>query len=101
MVTYETITETIDALNKNGFTIDFNLGFDGAQSLQPTQSTIQQASDKFLIIEVHRFEGNTDPDDEAVVYAIESRDGGKGIFVNGYGVSSDSTYDGMIRNIAI
>lgn len=66
MVIYETITELIAALKKIAVTIDLNLGLGGAQSLQPIQ-IIPQASDKCKIIVVHRFEGNTDPDNEASV----------------------------------
>jgi hypothetical protein len=37
---------------------------------------------------VHRYEGESDPGDEAVVYAIESKKGIKGILVSGFGASS-------------
>jgi hypothetical protein len=90
MTFYDTITEAVDELKERGYEIDFNLGFN--------RNTFLPA-EKFKITEVHRFEGNTDPDDEAVVYAIESADGKKGILVNGYGVSSDSAIDNAIRNI--
>jgi hypothetical protein len=92
MVQYDTITEALEALKTRGYVIDFNLGFNGSAS---------EAESKYKIIEVHRFEGNTDPDDEAVVYAIESNDGRKGFFVNGYGVSSDPIFDDMIKSIDI
>lgn len=39
--------------------------------------------DKFEITQMYRFEGDTNPEDEAVVYAIESQDGHKGTLVNG------------------
>ena len=44
--------------------------------------------DELEIVEIHRFEGDTDPADEAVVYAIESTSGLKGVLINGYGASA-------------
>jgi hypothetical protein len=98
MTDYKTVSEAIDDLKKRGYTIDFNVGFDGVQS---HQSAISLAPDKFMITEVYRFEGETNPDDEAVVYAIESKDGHKGILVNGYGISSDPVNEQMIKKLTI
>lgn len=57
------------------------------------------SAEEFKITEVHRFEGNTDPADEAIVYAIESKDGIKGALVNGYGASSNPAIDKLIKNL--
>jgi hypothetical protein len=53
-------------------------------------------------VETYRFEGNTDPSDEAIVFAIESKNGKKGVLVNGYGISADAMSSDMaikLRNI--
>ena len=55
----------------------------------------------FEITEVYRFEGNSDPADEAVVYGIESNKGHKGILVNGYGPSSDPMSSEMAKKLSI
>jgi hypothetical protein len=94
MITYETLSEAINDLKSRGYTIDFNLGFNDNNSTAAS-------ADKFEITEVYRFEGDTDPDDAAVVYAIASRDGRKGILVNGYGISADAACDEMIRKLTI
>lgn len=98
ITTYTTVSEAISGLKSRGYTIDFNLGFNDKNS---RPDSVDAGTDKFEITEVYRFEGDTDPDDEAVVYAIESRDGRKGILVNGYGVSADAASDEMIRTLAI
>ena len=95
-----TLSEAINDLKKRGFTIDFNLGFNGIKSNNPMPST-SLAPDKFEITEVYRFEGETDPDDEAVVYAIESKEGYKGILVNGYGISADTFPGQLIKELTI
>lgn len=96
MYTYDTVTAAVNGLRQRGFTVDFNL----------KENCIVCHDDKFNpedfeITEVYRFEGNTDPADEAVVYAIESNKGHKGILVNGYGISSDPMTNEMARKLAI
>jgi hypothetical protein len=54
-----------------------------------------------VIVEVHRFEGETSSDDEAVVYGIETAKGNKGVLVNGYGISSEPLPNEFIRRIRV
>jgi hypothetical protein len=98
MFTYTTVSEAVNDLKNRGYTIDFNLGLNSIDSRPDSMMT---STDKLEITEVYRFEGETDPDDEAVVYAIESHDGRKGILVNGYGVSADAASDEMIKKLTI
>ncbi|HYK55265.1 MAG TPA: hypothetical protein VEV15_02230, partial [Flavisolibacter sp.] len=55
----------------------------------------------FEIKEVVRFEGNSDPGDEAIVYGIESNNGMKGVLVNGYGYSSEPIGEAIARKLSI
>ncbi|HEX5169699.1 MAG TPA: hypothetical protein VFW11_11035 [Cyclobacteriaceae bacterium] len=98
MRAFTTISEAVDDLQKRGYAIDFNVGYSGIRS---HETPFSLATDKFRITEVYRFEGDTDPADEAVVYAIESPAGYKGILVNGYGISSDPANDEIIKELAI
>jgi hypothetical protein len=52
-----------------------------------------------VITEVYRFEGDSDPGDEAIVLGIESATGIKGILVNGYGYSSEPVSDEIERKL--
>src|SRR5688572_18054209 len=96
MYTYDTVSAAISGLKKRGYTMDFNLD----------ENCIVCHEDKFdpgdfEIVEVYRFEGNTDPADEAIVYAIESSKGHKGVLVNGYGPSSDTMGAEMAKKLQI
>jgi hypothetical protein len=82
---YAAVSEAINELRKKGFTTDFNLE-ENCLVCHPDKFTV----DEFEIVDVYRYEGNTDPADEATVYAIESRSGLKGILVTGYGISADN-----------
>lgn len=96
MYTYDTVSAAVNGLKKRGFVMDFNLD----------ENCLVCHEDKFNpedfeIVEVYRFEGNTDPADEAVVYAIESNRGHKGILVNGYGPSADPMSAEMAKKLEI
>ena len=47
----------------------------------------------FEIVETFRYEGDSDPGDEATVYAIESKAGIKGVLVTGYSSASSIPFD--------
>ncbi len=96
MHTYDTVTAAVSGLKQRGYTKDFNL----------EENCIACHEDKyhpedFDITEVYRYEGNSDPADEAVVYAIEGKNGEKGILVNGYGISADKMSDEMVKKLTI
>ncbi len=84
MVNYDTVSEAINGLRERGFSVDFNLAENGLICNGKEYTLLD-----FEITEVHRFEGDTDPADEAVVYAVESiRNGIRGVLVTGYGISA-------------
>jgi hypothetical protein len=47
------------------------------------------APDQVRVINFFRFEGFSDPDDNAVLYLIETADGLKGTLVDAYGTYAD------------
>ena len=96
MYSYDTITDAVSGLRQRGYTKDFNL----------EENCIVCHEEKFHpedfeIVEIYRFEGNSDPGDEAVVYAIESKNGDKGILVSGYGISADEMSSEMVKKLSI
>jgi len=98
MHSYDTVSEAVNDLKKRGYTIDFNLE-EGKIVCNKTPLVLQPK--EFEITEVYRFEGDTDPADEAVVYAIESKHGQKGVLVNGYGPSADTMSDELVEKLKI
>jgi hypothetical protein len=95
-ISYDTVTEAVEGLRQRGFTVDFNLRENCLVCLDKSFDV-----NNFEIVEVYRFEGNSDPSDEAIIYAIESADGIKGVLVNGYGISSDAMSAEMARKLSI
>lgn len=96
MPDYDTLSTAINAMRANGFTEDFNL----AENCLICNGTRYMPED-FEITEVHRFEGPSDPADEAVLYGVESKGGVKGVLVNGYGYQSNPVTDAIARKLRI
>jgi len=88
MTTYETMNEAVNDLIKRGYEHDFNIEDD---SILNKKNDLRLSPEDFEIDEIYRFEGETDPGDENIVYAVSSKTHGlKGILVNAYGTYSDA-----------
>ncbi len=87
MESYDTLVEAIQGLKKKGFVHDFNLE---SHCLSCAPLNLELHPEDFEIIEHHRFEGMSDPNDNSVIYALQSKDGIKGILVDAYGPYAES-----------
>lgn len=94
---YDTVTEALEQLRKKGYKHDFNLQLDAATA--EDKCLIDQPH-QFKIVESHRFEGASNPADNAVLYVIESKDEKiKGTLLNAYGTYSNDEVDDLIKSI--
>lgn len=61
------------------------------------------APEDLKIVKVYRFEGDSDPADESVIYIIEAKDGLIGYSMDAYGMNSDKDleYDNFMRRIPV
>lgn len=98
MTSYDTLSEALNDLKKRGYTNDFNIECD---SLECKHLELKLRPDEFEITEFYRFEGDSNPGDQEVIYAIESTDGLKGTLVDAYGIYSDDISADMIRKLKI
>jgi hypothetical protein len=96
MYAYDTITEAVADLKKRGYTHDFNIS---NNRLNCDQLEKNFGHDDFEIKEIYRFEGPSDPADEAVVFAIEAPSGALGILVDGYGAYSDDMNTEFVKQL--
>ncbi len=97
MKTFETLSEAIEDLKIRGYSNDFNLH---PEWIECPPLNLKLKPDEFHVDEVHRFEGATDPDDSAVLYAISSSRL-KGVLVDAYGAYSGSLSSEMIARLTI
>src|SRR3954454_2188427 len=99
MKAYDTVTEAVTDLNKRGYTAEFTLKPDCLYCLD---RQIRLNANQFTIDELYRFEGNTDPADETIVFAISATDGSiKGTLVNAYGMYADTVSEELVHKLNI
>ncbi|MGB3196823.1 MAG: phosphoribosylpyrophosphate synthetase, partial [Saprospiraceae bacterium] len=63
---YGTLSETLNELLKLGYTHDFNIK---EECIVCDKSNISLSPEEFKIDQVYRFEGDSDPEYQAVLYA--------------------------------
>lgn len=51
------------------------------------------------IVDFYRFEGESNPDDMSILYAIETHDGVKGTISNSYGTYADTNVDSFLKKV--
>ena len=95
-----TLAGTMARLAARGFTEQFAAA-DGR--LRAIGSGKTYAPAELRLIEFHRFEGVSDPDDMAIVYALETRGGVRGTLVDAFGVYAEpgvGTFMEQVRRAA-
>ena len=99
MTSYDTVTDALKDLKLRGYAIDFNIAFD---KITCSKNETCLNPDEFEIVEVYRFEGDTNPDDEDVVYAVESKDGKiKGTLTSAFGIYAENISTDMIQKLSM
>ena len=94
---FGTLSETINGLIKLGYIHDFNIQ---EECIVCHQVNLKLSPVDFQIEKVYRFEGISDPDDQAILYVISSvKHNLKGTLVNGYGISSDKATSKIIEQL--
>lgn len=92
-----TLAGTVERLRREGFTASLEPAPPG---LRVTGTTRAYRPDQLRIVEHHRFEGTSDPDDMSVVYALEADDGTRGLLVDAFGTYADPDVGVVLRDIA-
>lgn len=77
---------------KEEFTVSDNL-------LKALSTGKQYGPEEVSIANFFRFEGQTDPADSSIMYAIETKDGTKGTLVDAYGPDADADKTIFIREV--
>ncbi len=81
-----TMTECSNKLYSQGFTENFKVRNKKLIALSDESSF---EPDQIKITNFFRFEGHSDPSDNAILYVIETDDGKKGMLIDAYGADAD------------
>lgn len=91
---YGTTSEAVTKLRALGFDKDFTLK-DGFVCWESEKF----GAEDLKIASISRYEGDSDPGDEATVYGLETKTGLKGILVKGDGIYSDKNTVALLQKL--
>jgi len=96
---FDTVTEALQWLNQEGFSENFNLD---ENCIRYNNNKLAMSPEEFKIEYVFRFEGDTDPGDENIVYGIISDTYNiKGVLTSAFGIYADEISTEMIQKLSI
>ena len=95
-----TLTSMEERLRKEGFLADFKVT-DGRLITIHQDNGHPKAwgPNDVRIVDFYRFEGESNPDDMSILYALECADGTKGTISNSYGPTADSYTDAFLVEV--
>lgn len=98
MPVYDTLSEAVNELQRRGYTDELTMA---GNCVICDQRGLTLDPEAFEIDEFHRFEGNSDPEDQSIVYAISSATHQlKGLLISAYGPDASSLTQAMVRKLA-
>lgn len=92
----KTLTEVYKKLVADGYKEEFTVSNNLLKALSTGK---QYAPEDVTINNFFRFEGQSDPGDNSILYAIETSDKTKGTLVDAYGAGSDADKTMFIRDV--
>jgi hypothetical protein len=92
------LTEHMDYAAKHGYDQSFQVTPEGLKSLISSKLYMP---DDLLIVNFFRYEGISDPEDNSILYLIETKDGAKGTLVDAYGAYSDPEVENFMKDVKI
>jgi hypothetical protein len=88
--------EVLAELADKGFTHHFRI--DGNRLIS-NESKKSFSSDEVNLVDQYRFEGESDPGDSSILFALETNAGEKGTVINTYGVGADLETNEFLERI--
>ena len=95
---YISLSIAIKALQKEGYTEDFNLCDAGVEN--KSKKNIHNATE-LNVVKFYRFEGMSNPDDNTILYVIETSTGEKGLLVDAYGMYAGNVPKDLIEKLKL
>jgi len=91
-----TMVSCLNALIAKGFSENFKVNDRGLKDLK-TEKIYKPEEVK--VLNFYRFEGNSDPADNSILYALETTDGQRGTLVDAFGPYADSKVTAFMQQV--
>jgi len=92
----KTLLETINESIAKGFIENFKITASGLSTLEGSTA---YAPREVSISDFFRFEGYSDPNDNCILYLIETNDGRKGLLIDAYGVDAEANISDFLHEV--
>jgi hypothetical protein len=92
----KTLSSCTRKLSQNGYATQFKALKNGLESLETHEVF---APEEVKIINFYRFEGESDPSDNAILYVVETQSGEKGTLTDAYGVYTDPKVSEFVKQV--
>ena len=86
----------LNRMAQEGYTEDFKVTDQGIESLNNQRT---YTPEQVQVVNFFRFEGMSDPDDNAVLYIIETEDGTRGTLIDAFGIYNDQRIGSFMKNV--
>jgi hypothetical protein len=94
----KTLVSCLSSLSKKGYTEDYKVTEHGLKSIQSEK--VYSPKD-ITEVNFYRFEGNSDPSDNSILYAIDTVDGRRGTLVDAFGPYADSKVAAFMKQVKV
>lgn len=92
----KSLSTCLNKMISDGYDQDYKVTDRGLESLQ--KGKVYQP-EQVQIVNFFRFEGMSDPDDNAILYVIETEDGDKGTIIDAYGIYMDPKITAFMKEV--
>lgn len=92
----QSLATCLNKMVAEGYTEHFAITEQGLESLHKHSN---YKPDQIQVVNFFRFEGQSDPDDNAILYVIETNDGTKGTLIDAYGVYTDPNVSKFMKDV--
>lgn len=94
----QTLVSCLNSLIKKGYTEDYKATEAGLKSIQSEKVYLPG---DITSLNFYRFEGNSDPEDNSILYAMETKDGKRGTLVDAYGPYADTKVASFMKQVRV
>ena len=93
----KSLVTCLNRIIADGYTEDFKVTDNGMEALQKGK---RYRADEVAVINFFRFEGASDPEDNAILYLLQTTDGIKGTLIDAYGLYNDQRISRFITQVS-
>jgi len=97
-----TLTSVMETLRQRGIHKEFRMNEECEMKYEGSDKNYRP--EELTIVKTYRFEGPSNPDDNAVLYVVTDNEGNKGMILDSYGAESNypgEEFDTFLRDIQI